>query len=300
LLEFLEKIMKLSEWLPDNTTLIREGSFLSLGTRFTRNPKQIIWVARERDLINIRNNPTISCVITTKSLEARMPDTLGVLLSDDPKTSFYTLHAHLSENPEFVLPSFPNRIAPSAKIHSSARIAAKSVEIGKNVIIGKNVVIHEQTIIDADSIVRPNSIIGSYPSGPGTVGNNKITSPTGGVHLGREVDIHANTCIQRALFKGYTEIGNQSKIDNLDTIGQGTRIGERCLICAGVTIGESVSIGDNGWIGPNVTVKEQVIVGKNAYITIGSTVTQDIDDDKVVKDNYSLDRNRFRKVIRGM
>ncbi len=77
-------------------------------------------------------------------------------------------------------------------------------------------------------------------------------------------------------------------------------IGNRCLICAGVTIGESVRIGDDGWIGPNVTVENQVSVGKSVYITLGSTVSYDIEDDKVVKDNFAIDRKRFRKVMRGM
>jgi UDP-3-O-[3-hydroxymyristoyl] glucosamine N-acyltransferase len=292
--------MKLSEWQPEKTNLVRDGSFSSLGTVFTHNPGQIIWIVRERDIVKIQSTPAVSCVITTNALAGKIPDTIGVLSSDDPRSAFNSLQARLSQIPAFVLPPFANRIADSAKIHPSAHIAANSVEIGENVVIEKNVVIHEQTVIDEGSIVRPNSIIGGNPPGQCIEGNSLITCPAGGVHLGREVDIHANTCIQRALFKGYTEIGRQSKIDNLDTIGQGTRIGERCLICAGVAIGESVSIGDDGWIGPNVTLNDQISIGKNVYITIGSTVTQDIYDDKVVKDNYSLDRKRFRKVIRGM
>jgi len=138
------------------------------------------------------------------------------------------------------------------------------------------------------------------PHTPCEAGDGSMPQPSGGVHLHREVDIHANTCIHRALFRGHTEIGEQSKIDNLDIIGQGTRIGNRCLICAGVTIGESVLIGDDGWIGPNVTLEDQIAIGKNVYITIGSSVTHDIGDDKVVKDNYALDRKRFKKVMRGM
>jgi len=292
--------MKLSEWLLEKTEIIRDGSFSSLGMVYTRNPRQIVCVTRESDILKISQNPSVSCVITTPALVEKIPDTIGIVSSGDPRSAFFALHALLCHLPEFTLQPFANRISASSKIHPSARIMANSVEIGNNVVIEKNVVINEQTVIDEGSIVRSNSVIGCIPPAPGGAAAGLLSQPSGGVHLHREVDIHANTCIHRALFKGYTEIGKQSKIDNLDTIGQGTIIGERCLICAGVIIGESVSIGDDGWIGPNVSLDNQIAIGKNVYITIGSTVTQDIDDNKVVKDNYALDRERFRKVMRGM
>jgi UDP-3-O-[3-hydroxymyristoyl] glucosamine N-acyltransferase len=59
-------------------------------------------------------------------------------------------------------------------------------------------------------------------------------------------------------------------------------------------------IGDDVWMGPNVSLDNQIRVGNNVYITIGSTVTRDIDHDMVAKDNYAIDRKRFRKVMRGM
>jgi UDP-3-O-[3-hydroxymyristoyl] glucosamine N-acyltransferase len=289
--------MRLSEFLSEKIEIARDGNFSSMGTLFSHNPQQIVYAVRETEVKKIIDNFSISCVITTPSLVSRFPDHMGVALAQDPLSSFYALQSLLSQYPEFVLPPFANRISSSAKIHPSAVISGSSVSIGRNVVIEKNVVIHEQSIVEEGSVVRSNSIIGSSPFS-GITGH--VAQPFGGVYLHREVDIHANTQIHRAIFKGYTEVGEQTKIDNLDTIGQGTTIGKRCLICAGVTIGESIIIGDNAWIGPNATLENQIWIGKNVYITLGSKVLHDIEDDKVVKDNYAIDRKRFKKVIRGM
>jgi UDP-3-O-[3-hydroxymyristoyl] glucosamine N-acyltransferase len=288
--------MKLSDAFPGKTSIVRDGHFVSAGTLYSQYPSQIVYLTRKNDIPKIIQNPSISCVIITPDLVSGIPGNIGIATAEDPRQAFFILVSALGHDPQFALPPFPNRISRSAKIHPSAHIAPTSVAIGKDVIIEKNVVIHEQSILDEGSIVRSNSIIGDDEYLPGASGFRCL----GGVHLHREADIHANTRISRAFFKGYTEIGEQTKIDNLDAVGQGTIIGNRCLICAGVTIGESVRIGDDGWIGPNVTVESQVSVGKNVYITLGSTVSYDIEDDKVVKDNFAIDRKRFRKVMRGM
>jgi UDP-3-O-[3-hydroxymyristoyl] glucosamine N-acyltransferase len=289
--------MKLSDVFPEKTCIVRDGNFSSAGTLYSHHPSQIVYLTRNSDIPKILQNPSISCVIITPDLLSGIPEHIGIVTAEDPRHAFFILISALSQDPQFALPPFANRISRSAKIHPSARIAPSSVAVGKDVILEKNVVIHEQTLLDEGTIVRSNSIIGDdrYLSG----GASGIRC-SGGVHLHREADIHANTRISRAFFRGYTEIGEQTKIDNLDAVGQGTVIGERCLICAGVTIGESVRIGDDGWIGPNVSVESQVSVGKRVYITLGSTVSYDIDDDKVVKDNFAIDRKRFRKVMRGM
>ncbi|MGA2105049.1 MAG: DapH/DapD/GlmU-related protein [Methanoregula sp.] len=292
--------MRLSGILPETTKIIRDGTFSSLGTLFSRQPDHVVYATRDSDVAKIRENPSITCVITTPALASAISPNIGTVVDPDPRHAFFILQAALVNNHEFVLKPFPRRIAPSAKIHPSAVLPASSVSLGKDVIIEKNVVIHEQTIIEEGSIVRSNSIIGSVPAISTDATENILIQPAGGVYLHRDVDIHANTNISRSIFKGYTELGEQTKIDNLDTIGQGTTIGKRCLICAGVTIGEEADIGNDAWIGPNVILEDQIRIGNNVYITLGSRVCQDIADDKVVKDNFAIDRKRFKKIIRGM
>jgi len=290
--------MKLSDHLPEETEIIRDGNFSSLGTLYSSNPSQVVYITRGDDVNKVRSNRTISCVITTPSLATDLPPHLGVAVARDPRQAFYHLQAALNKNPEFSLPSFTSRISSSAKIHPSATISPRNVDIGQDVVIEKNVRICEHSVIDEGSVIRSNSIIGEMPVISPELG--QTITPSGGVHLHRETDIHANIVINRAVFHGYTEIGEQTKIDNLSVIGQGTVIGDRCLLCGGVSLGEFVKIGDDGWIGPNAIIADQVFIGKNVYITIGSRVTRDISDGMVAKDNFVLDRKRFSKVLRGM
>lgn len=292
--------MRLSECLSERNAIVRDGDFLSLGTLFSHNPQQVVYAVSEQDIRKIAGNPSVSCVITTAALSQEVPCTIGIAAVRDPRREFQALQSLMARLPEFILPTFINRISPSAKIHPSALIAPHSVVIGRDVVIEKNVVVNGQTIIDEGSIIRSNCIIGDAVAPFGNTQEGALIQPPGGVHLHRDVDLHANIIIRRAAFKGYTEIGEQTKIDNLSTIGQGTVIGKHCLLCGGVTLGDFITIGDDGWIGPNVYLSDQIAIGNRVYITIGSRVSRDIADAKVVKDNFVLDRNRFKGVIRGM
>ncbi|MFA6333073.1 MAG: DapH/DapD/GlmU-related protein [Methanoregula sp.] len=293
--------MRLSDYGTGDCEMIRDGMFSSLGSVFTRFPGQLVSATREDEIKKIQRNPSVTCVITVDRLVMQVPENLGILSAGDPWKLFHEIAGSLSRQKEQTLEPFENQISPSAIIHPSATIACRSVRIGKHVSIGKNVVIHEHTAIEDGAIIRSGSIIGNSktPLSSG-ISDNDTMKPLGGVHIQRDVDIHANTIIDRAFFKGCTEIGTQTKIDNLVHIGPGAEIGNRCLVVACAEIGEAVRIGDDSWIGPNVTLADQVLIGKNVYITLGSAVTHDIGDDKVVKDNYALDRKRFKKVMRGM
>ena len=289
--------MKLSDYRSDECRIVRDGEFGSLGAVFMHNTGQLVFVRHDEDIKKIQHNPSVACVITTDNLVSRIPVHLGLASADYPKELFYKINAALPCREEASLEPFENQISSSAVIHPSATIAARSVRIGRNVEIGKHVIIHEQSIIDEGAIIRPGSIIGNTRTLAGKQ-NYSCMHPSGGVHIQSDVDIHANTIIDRAIFKGYTDIGRQTKIDNLVHIGQGTTIGKRCLVVACADIGDFVVIGDDTWVGPNSTLADQILIGNNVYITLGSEVSRDIGDNMVVKDNYVIDRQRFKKVIR--
>jgi UDP-3-O-[3-hydroxymyristoyl] glucosamine N-acyltransferase len=289
--------MKLSEYRSEACRIIRNGEFGSLGSVFMHKTEQLVFAQCDEDIKKIRHNPSVSCVITTDTRVSQVPGHLGLASADNPKEMFYKIHAALPRQREFSLEPFENQISSSADIHPTATIASHSVRIGRNVVIGKNVTIHEQTIIDDGVIIRSGSILGNT----GTLKedcNYFDTNPAGGVHIQRDVDIHANTIIDRAVLKGYTDIGRQTKIDNLVHIGPGTAIGKRCLVVACADIRDFVVIGDDTWVGPNSTLADQILIGNHVYITLGSEVSRDVGDDMLVKDNYVIDRQRFKKVIR--
>lgn len=292
--------MKLSSCMNDNGRLLLDGDFQSLGSVFSHHPQHLAYATRKDEMQKIRSNSSVSCVITLESLAASAPDHMGVITAIDPRMFYFGCVAAFMKQSGTSSEPFENQIAPSANIHPSATIASDSVAIGKHVTIGKHVVIHGQTRIDDGAIIRSNTVLGDMGTQLLASSGGATLQPIGGVHIGREADIHANTQIDRAFFGGDTEIGIQSKIDNLVHIGGGTVIGNRCLVVACAEIGMSIRIGDDSWIGPNATLADQICIGRNVYITLGSRVSQDIGDNKVVKDNFVLDRRRFQKVMRGM
>jgi UDP-3-O-[3-hydroxymyristoyl] glucosamine N-acyltransferase len=88
----------------------------------------------------------------------------------------------------------------------------------------------------------------------------------GRVVVGDDVEIGANTCIDRGAL-GDTVIGDGVKIDNLVMIGHNVRIGEHTAIAGCVGIAGSASIGAHCMLGGgsgvngHVTITDHVVIG---------------------------------------
>jgi UDP-3-O-[3-hydroxymyristoyl] glucosamine N-acyltransferase len=171
-------------------------------------------------------------------------------------------------------------------IHATA-VIDPSVEVGEDVHIGAYVVILAGAVIGPGSILLPHVVV--YPGarlgrncfvhahavvregcrlGDGVVLQNgavvgsdgfgfakedngrwhKITQ-SGGVVLGDQVEVQANSCIDRASV-GDTEIASGVKIDNLVQVGHGSRVGENTLLCSQVGLAGSSGVGKTCcWLG---------------------------------------------------
>ena len=90
-----------------------------------------------------------------------------------------------------------------------------------------------------------------------------------GVIIGNDVEIGANTCIDRGTVRP-TLIGNGVKADNLAQIGHNVKIGDNTLICAQVGIAGSAVIGNNVVLGGQSGISDNIFVGDNV-ITGGAT-----------------------------
>ena len=101
----------------------------------------------------------------------------------------------------------------------------------------------------------------------------------GNVIIGEEVEIGANTCIDRGTI-GDTVIKKGTKIDNLVHIAHNDIIGEDCFIVAQTGISGSVEIGDNTTLAGQVGVAGHLKIGNNVIIAARSGVTNDVPDGK--------------------
>jgi len=163
-------------------------------------------------------------------------------------------------------------IEADAVVGDDASIGAHTVvgaacSIGAATRIGPGVAIVAGTSIGARGIVHPGAVLGADGFGfaPDNGRWEKIEQ-LGRVVIGDDVEIGANTCIDRGAL-GDTVIGDGVKIDNLVQIGHNVRIGAHTAIagCVGIagsaTIGAHCMLGGGSGINGHVTIADHVVIG---------------------------------------
>ena len=101
---------------------------------------------------------------------------------------------------------------------------------------------------------------------------NPTKYPIRVVEIGNDVEIGANTTIDRARF-GRTVIGEGTKIDNLVQIGHNCAIGKHCLIVALTGISGSTRLGDYVTVAGQVGIAGHIEVGDHAVLAARTGAT---------------------------
>lgn len=278
----------------------RDAAFESLGFLTHTMPAMLAFVGDQAYLALLEGRPHLCAVIATPELAAAVPPRLGLALAQDPRKAFYALHQMLATETDFYWRAFETEIAPDALVHPRAYVAPKNVRIGPRAVIEPNASVLERTLIGADVIVRAGCTIGTQGfefrrGGEGIV----PVAHAGGVRLGDRVEIQANSVVARAVFGGHTEIGDDTKLDNLVQIAHNVKIGRRCLIGSSVTIAGSTTVGDDVWIGPNATLSNGLTVGDGASVTLGSVVVRDVAPGRRVTGNFAVEHEHFMAFMRS-
>jgi UDP-3-O-[3-hydroxymyristoyl] glucosamine N-acyltransferase LpxD len=271
--------------------IVREGEFHDLGLLGATEDGLLVHVVDEGALPRLARTPGATAVITTAKLAGAIVRNIGVAVADRPEDAFYALHRRLAERTDFYWTDFASEIDPAAKIHERAFVAPKNVRIGPGVVVEPNATVMERVLIGRDSVIRAGVVLGAEGfevKGPamrqGRASRaerdygrtNRPVGHAGSVEIGAEVEIQANSAVDRSLFRAATFIGDETKIDNLVHVAHSVRIGRRCLITAGVTIAGSTIIGDDVWIGPGAVISSGLHIGDGAAIVIGATITKDV------------------------
>jgi len=178
-------------------------------------------------------------------------------------------------------------IGPCVVIGADATIGAASVlsagvVIGAGARIGADCFLHPHVYIAARCvlgdrvIVQAQAVIGSDGFGWAFLeGALQKIPQIGIVELGDDVEIGANTCIDRAQ-TGVTSVGTGTKIDNLCQIGHNCRIGKHTVIAALTGLAGTTTIGDYVQVGGQAGFKGHVTIGSQAKIGGGAEVWSDV------------------------
>ena len=177
-------------------------------------------------------------------------------------------------------------VGPHAVIEEGARIGAH-VLIGGGSHIGRGVTIGDYTRLVARvtvmtgtvgnrCLIHPGAVIGADGFGLARDQGKWIKIPQmGSVRIGDDVEIGANTTIDRGAIKD-TVIEDGVKLDNLIQIGHNTRIGAHTAIAGCVGISGSVTIGKRCLIGGAAGVAGHLEIADDVVLTAKAQVSKSI------------------------
>jgi UDP-3-O-[3-hydroxymyristoyl] glucosamine N-acyltransferase len=294
--------MRLSDCPSDlKLKVIRDGVFECLGFVTHDSTSRLVFLGESRYVEALRDDAGITCVLTTPVLAREIPEELGVAVVELPRRAFYALHNHLARETSFYGGASPNVIASSARIHPAAFVAEQNVRIGERVLIEPHATILENVTLEDEVVVRAGAVVGSegfqFEVDEGRV---VPVAHAGGVRLGQRVEIQTGTCVDRSVFGGQTEVGRDTKTDNMVHIAHNVKIGRRCRIAAMAMIAGSVFIGNDVWIGPNATLADNIRVGDRASISLGAVVTRDVAPDQRVTGHFAVEHSKFLNFLRSI
>lgn len=215
-------------------------------------------------------------VICTRSIAKELEALYGggICIDENPRDLLWMIHNYFTEMNQSKVPTV---ISDKADISERAVIAKHNVVIEDYVQVLDGAIIKENVHIKEESTIHENVVIGT--SGfyyYGRQYDKKLVHSAGGVYIGKNVDIHPNTVIQKGVIGGNTVIGDNTKIDMLCKIGHDAQIANDCVITAGTTVSAGNKVGSNSFLGISSVTTPNISIGENVKISVGTVVGKDV------------------------
>ena len=295
--------------------LIGEGGITirQVATLENALPDTIAFLANERYLPQLKSTKA-GAVIVGEALRGALD--IPHIVTANPYSYFAKVSALLNSEPDTV----PG-VHPSAVIDSNARIGegvqigpcvvveagaviASNVQIGAGCFIGAgstiaensrlyaNVTIYKGCTVGARAIIHSGVVIGADGFGIAMDEGRWLKIPQiGGVHIGDDVEIGANTTIDRGAIED-TIIEEGVKLDNQIQIAHNVRIGAHTAIAACVGIAGSSRVGRYCRIGGASGIAGHLSIADEVEISAHTLVTKSITKPGTYTGAYPFEANR--------
>lgn len=244
------------------------------------------------------------------------------LIAPDPYVAYAKVAAWLTPKP-----TAPPGIHPSAVVDPSAIIAA-SASIGPLAYVGPNAVLGERVVVDAGAMIHGHCSIGAdcrigskvalYPNvtmgerclihagavlgadgfGLAMDRDHWIKVPqVGGVRLGCDVEVGANTTIDRGAIED-TIIEDDVRLDNQIQIGHNVRVGAHTAIAGCVGISGSTEIGQYCMIAGFVGIAGHLKIADRVVVLGYSLVSHSIESPGVYSSGVpAQEARKWRRTV---
>ncbi len=259
-------------------------------------PGEITFLLNKKQLPCLSECRASACIIPAGTEPVPMP----AIISDQPSLATARIHAFLLAEPFQA-----GGIHPTAVVGSGCNIAQQvtigplvclgdRVTIGERVTINAGAVIGSDTVIGDESVVHANvvvadqcsigkrvtlhhgAVIGSDGFGFATdaMGNHHKKPQVGTVRIDDDVEVGANSCIDRAAF-GVTWIKQGARIDNLVMVGHNVVVGENSILVAQAGVAGSSTLGRNVVLAAKVGVGGHLHLGDQVIAAAMSGIHND-------------------------
>jgi UDP-3-O-[3-hydroxymyristoyl] glucosamine N-acyltransferase len=293
-----------------HTRIERVGTLLgadALTLSFLANPRYQAQLA----------STAAACVIVAPAFAEAAAARGAAIVTPDPYLYFARLTQWWSRR---VRPRAAPRVHPSAVIDPSARLGAGvdvgalaviegDVQIGADAIIGAQCVLERGAVIGAGTrlgshvtvgfdckigercILHAGVVIGADGFGfAPNAGRWEKIEQLGAVRIGNDVEIGANTCIDRGALDD-TVLADGVKLDNLIQIAHNVRIGEHTAIAGCTAIAGSTTIGAHCTIAGAANIVGHLEIADHVHVSAATLISRSIHKPGLYSGVFPFDDN---------
>jgi UDP-3-O-[3-hydroxymyristoyl] glucosamine N-acyltransferase len=253
-----------------------------IATLAAAEPSHISFLANPRYRAQLASTRA-GCVIVAPALAEEAAARGCAIVTADPYLYYARLSQWWAEEGAEQAGVHPSAVVePGARIAADAHIGALSY-IGAGAVIGAGtriaarVTVGARCVIGARCIVHSGAVIGADGFGfaPAADGHWEKIEQLGAVRIGDDVEIGANSCIDRGALDD-TVLADGVKLDNLVQIGHNVQVGAHTAMAGCVGIAGSARIGAYCTLGGGAIVLGHLELADRVHVSAATVVTRSI------------------------
>jgi UDP-3-O-[3-hydroxymyristoyl] glucosamine N-acyltransferase len=278
------------------------------------NPEELGFLAQRRYLRFLPGSRALA-VLVSESLAEGAKGVPGRVVVEDPHGALPRLLAHFHPQRPVEPGIHPTAvlgrgvvlgeevtIGPYAVLEDGVTLGAR-VQVGSHAVLGCGSVVGEDSHLHPHVVLYPGTRVGSRVilhagvrlgvDGFGYFteeGRHRKIPQVGACVVGDDVEIGANTCIDRGSI-GRTVVGAGTKLDNLIHLAHNVLVGRGVLMAAMVGVSGSTRVGDGAMLGGQAGIIGHAEIGTGARIGAQAGVIGDIAPGETVS-GYPARNNR--------